>query len=790
MAFDVALYTDVTAREAIDGIDGFNFQSISDGVTGVDQQRIREGLLHRVFPQWALEHDAIDHPESCAFVVHHGRFYLSRGRSTGATNSGRSGNQITQTVITSDPADFVPYRPAQLYGATEWTLAPADGKRSEPWVTPLVIRPDLEVEALQDMVLNDTWSRQALPHYLSMVAAAVDAEPTKLVLVHDELRVVMQWIALGTLFVDPDAARFLQFRALVEDPGRVNATLIGVSPLLARGGFGSANVLDLAKRSLPTNEPSESSRRWATWFLEQSAADALSAVEVARRWTPGLGTALANESAQVVALPGSAVRGESAWRAAMEATERLREAGLRDDVALYSDELCEAAFGYGPTGVDEFALAGRAIRAAHDLGLDDLASGFLVPTLEALTVAPDCTAALASEIATSSHQVQWSSIESRDAASGFVSHLVSSASAERLPALLTMARVIATPVAEEPLSDAVRLLAEAWANDPTVGRDGWSKWVAGKDVLRFALDRLVASLNEGDSKALSALLDGAWDFARAEDESSSLQGWMRAARIARLPPHERADQIVVSAGVSPGAWRVVLAGTSVPGECGLWAAWITYHGLPADMAAELKATIADVLSSAPDPEVTQLAGDWWPLMKCLSSAGDNELEALASEYAHARSAIRLAAEQINARSTVNLSSCAAAIGRLTPLFLSEIGWLLLNTSDSAEVDKILNASSPWGSEAIRLSLIELSSTRLALRAVDYGLVLRSDPDTTVASAAERALSSMFAADPTLIERAKLQPALRRGIDKYLREQSRGRPTHRGVRGSFGRGKER
>ena len=30
--FDVALYTDTRASEAIDGIDGFNFQAISEGM--------------------------------------------------------------------------------------------------------------------------------------------------------------------------------------------------------------------------------------------------------------------------------------------------------------------------------------------------------------------------------------------------------------------------------------------------------------------------------------------------------------------------------------------------------------------------------------------------------------------------------------------------------------------------------------------------------------------------------------------------------------------------------------
>ena len=36
--FDVAIYTDTRANEAIDGIDGFNFQAISEGITAQDRQ--------------------------------------------------------------------------------------------------------------------------------------------------------------------------------------------------------------------------------------------------------------------------------------------------------------------------------------------------------------------------------------------------------------------------------------------------------------------------------------------------------------------------------------------------------------------------------------------------------------------------------------------------------------------------------------------------------------------------------------------------------------------------------
>jgi hypothetical protein len=46
--FEVAVYTDVVAADAVDGVDGFNFQAVSPGVDGGALVQIRERLLHRV----------------------------------------------------------------------------------------------------------------------------------------------------------------------------------------------------------------------------------------------------------------------------------------------------------------------------------------------------------------------------------------------------------------------------------------------------------------------------------------------------------------------------------------------------------------------------------------------------------------------------------------------------------------------------------------------------------------------------------------------------------------------
>ena len=140
--FDVALYTDTRANEAIDGIDGFNFQAISEGMNAQDRQVIRDTMLHRVVVGWNADHDPLEHPPSFAYCEHAGRYYLSRGISTGLTNNGRPGNLLTQAIATCDPDDFGMMRPAQLFGALNWCLEKAPGQMIDRWPSPLAIAPD------------------------------------------------------------------------------------------------------------------------------------------------------------------------------------------------------------------------------------------------------------------------------------------------------------------------------------------------------------------------------------------------------------------------------------------------------------------------------------------------------------------------------------------------------------------------------------------------------------------------------------------------------------------------
>lgn len=789
MAFEVAIYTDVVASEAVDGVDGFNFQSVSSGLTLGDQQRIRESLLHRVVPSWSISHDELSHPPTCAYVVHEGRSYVARGKSTGTTNSGRPGNQLTQAIVTSDPDDFVPYRPAQLYGALEWRLEKASTSELAPWITPLEIRPEFEISALEEFVRNDEWATRILPQYLTMVDEALGAQPKKLILLHADLEVVMRWIALGTLFLDAEAARSLQFRALVDDPWRANAEIVGVSPEFGVGDVSAANVLDLAQRTIPTIVASDVARVRAAWFLEQGADDALNAIEIARRWEPALGPVLANEAARVVSLPDDVAEGRSSWATSMTAIEQLGSAGLRDDLALYAEELCEATLGYGPTSEEEFRLAGKAIRRAHDLGIDEVASGIAVPTLEALAAVPMSSRGFAEELAGADLPITWESADAQQAAGGFLGEVMAGAPASALPDVFAAARIIGAAVPEDSLQPAVANLAALWLRDPALGNGKWQRWMAGHSVASATGRQALNAFSVGDQQALVDLLRGDWDFLAAVVDDPTLNGWLMAGQLGRIPLKEREDQIALTTRIPSGAWRIVLAGSTLPAHAGLWASWITYRGLPDDLAASVRSTLDSARRADPGDGKAPDAGDWSSIMRSLSAATDPELARLSGDYARARSALMRARYDVRARSGARLDECLPFVSGLAPLFLADIGWLLLNSTNGDEVEKLLEASSPWGPESVRTSILALAQAGDGLRAIGHALSARSHPHEDLAAAANAALAKIVDSQPDVAERARKQPRLRGDMEKYLRQRSRSHGTKRKLGGPFGRGKE-
>ncbi len=350
---DVAVYSDTTADESVDGVEGFNFRALSGGITPEDRRRIREELLHRVHPTWNHDHDELAHPPTCAYSRYDGRHYLARGHSTGLTLSGRPGNLVTQVVVTDDVTGFGSFRPAQLYAATTWSLAETPSGDLEPWGVPTSVRPDFEAEALLTMLSQDPWAARVLPHYLTMLEAAASDVPRRLVLIHRDLDVVMRWIAAGSLLLNDESAARLTFRALMDDPSRTEAAVVGVSPEFELEPIVGVHVIDLERRTVSDVQPSDRSLARVAELLRDRPATERAAFDLASRWEAPAGAELAARAAS--ALQGD-IPTADAWTLALELVEAL-DATQADALTQPEPSIVAALADWSPRTADEIRTA-------------------------------------------------------------------------------------------------------------------------------------------------------------------------------------------------------------------------------------------------------------------------------------------------------------------------------------------------------------------------------------------------------------------------------------------------
>jgi hypothetical protein len=351
---DVAVYSDTTAEESIDGVAGFNFRALSPGITDDDRRRIREELLHRVHPTWSHDHDELAHPPTCAYRRIDGRSYLARGHSTGLTLGGRSGNLVTQVVVTDEPSGFGTYHPAQLYAAPDWTLADTPSGDLAPWAAPTKVRADFEADALVAMLRDDPWAVRVLPRYLTMLEAAASEVRQRLVLIHRDLDVVMRWLAAGSVLLGDEAAARLTFRALVDDPSRVEAAVVGLSPEFELEPVTGTNLIDLERRTATDVQPSETSLAIVAALLADPPVTDRPAFDLAATWEPHVGAELAARAAS--ALHGAIPTAE-AWTLAVELVEALDETGATDALVRPDPTIVTALAAWSPGTADEIRTA-------------------------------------------------------------------------------------------------------------------------------------------------------------------------------------------------------------------------------------------------------------------------------------------------------------------------------------------------------------------------------------------------------------------------------------------------
>ncbi|WP_146362305.1 hypothetical protein [Arthrobacter yangruifuii] len=637
MAFESSIYTDVRAGEAVDGVDGFNFQAVSPGMDAGSQQVIRELMLHQISTRWPMDREERDHPPSAAFLQRDGRFYFSRGMSTGATENGRRGNQLTQAVVTRSVDDIRPYRPAQILGAVNWTLEKAAGTTCEQWFAPLELSSGFEADMLLSWLRSDSWMQQVLPAYLTMLEEATGDNPQKVILIHDDLQVVLRWMALGTLLLDASAADRLELRAFVTDPFQTSAKLVGMHPELMRGPLTDTHTINILERTHSNIEPSESARTVLDWALRLDTFDALEVIDIAQRWMPAIGVRYGAAGAEVVTGTRVARVGREEWDLGVSIIEGLASNGLRSDLELYLDELAEAVSSYRLQSADDFARAARATRFAATSAIPGLAEALLAPTFESLAASPEFALTWVRELNPDGGWV-WPRLEAPDSLVENLAQVILEAPAAALSPLLVLVKPLSALLPADRLGPAVDRAAAHVRRNPHSGPEvnGWYGASRARAALRGQLLNEVSAVNPAlPSTTFEELRAGTWDFLAPGEEqltgtSVRFLGMLDAARVAREDVANREALLRTrTRRPDPGSWwRVLYADTALPRDADLWVAWIETVGASSNMQEHIKTGVERILQLSPREVNARDTNRWLALLEALEVRNhpDPELE--------------------------------------------------------------------------------------------------------------------------------------------------------------------
>ena len=686
--FDVLVYTDCSETESVNGRTGFQFTTLSPGATPTDEDFVKRRMLHAV-PIGLAAEDWRDHPSTCAYAVEGGRFYLSRGASTGATLSGRPGNQLTTTIVSSDTGSVLPMRPAQLMSATDWASGRPPAREVGAWPTPLQISSDFEVDALHRLVVEDSWAREAFPAILTMVEQTRAEPRVRLILRSSDQTLVLRWIALVSMFIDADVALGLEFRVFAENPVATSADIVGAHPLMspsltvAQAASSGVNLVDLESREHSRVTPSEAAARHARWFLGGDPYQALDAVEVSTRWATTLPPELAVRAAELATLgTGAGVVTTEVFDIALTALRGLAVGGRVDELDAYGDALADLVTSYAPSGPDALLRVVETMWQLHGAGDAELSQGLTLAALEwAARSRTDAAAWARAHDASRPARLAWPDDEARGRASGLVATILDDAASADLPEAFALAEALGTGIPADRVSGAAIRLATRWAGDPRLGV-AVESWLHGEVVERELRVQLADAIAHEDDAAIAALRAGSWDRMLrrpwAHDPSDPMSIWL-AARALALDPRDRARILEVCAQhARDRTWPLFLehADGLDPDEVALW---VRAHGtLDPGLGTRVERHLAAAASS---PVWVQRGG---PLLEDLASQQLPPTAGVRALLGDHHSILKLFVQAERAHASVpNRSLLALAAGRphLSAIYAALLGHLLIHLTD-------------------------------------------------------------------------------------------------------------
>lgn len=703
--FEVLLYTDCATDESVSGRSGFQFHAESPGATPSDERVVQQRLLY-VVPFAASVDDLDRHPPLCAYLRADDGFYLSRGRSTGATLSGRPGNQLTQAVVTRDAADILPLRPAQLYSAPNWRLEKVAGTRVDGWQTPLEVTPEFDVAGLHELATGDPRLASLLPVLLTMGEQAAARPRVKLILRHRDLDTVMRWIALISLFEDAGRALDLSFRAYADDPLADQADIVAVHPDLAPDfrpdSAPTANVVDLETLAHTDIEPTASAQLHASWFLGGDPYEALDAIEASRRWATVLDPDVAARGAGLAARPSSS--GERTYAMVQDAYEiltTLATTGMADELEAYGDELVDVIAEHSPANGEDITPVIATVWALHAGRQDKLAADVATACLEWARADDSAAHAWAASYPASSiaagATLRWPPEMDLAQPQGLLRDLLESAPDDDLSAWFGIAQTLGLPLANADIAGPIDRLARRWAAEPSLTKIAQAWFHV--DALTLALERhLLQALESGNRQTLDDVADGKWQWLRGDSHdfrgASGLHAWLALEHASRWQedsyPRILAD--VAPALPNWAATEFVPRRADVRSYAEDAVQWLAAHPdtVPDGFAEELAAMMLACCDAAEVNSFTDLMS---VLEAPQRQIGSPSLRAVLADGAVVKRAFDDAEAQIRAPRNQGLVDLAKANPRMLRLRRKELVPLILEAADHDQARTLLVALS-------------------------------------------------------------------------------------------------
>lgn len=583
MSFGSLIYTDASREESINLRTGFQFHAVSDGVDQEDEK-----LAHNVL--YVVPHSLVqrrleieDFPQSFAYLAVEGRYFVARGRYLGRMADGRSGNQVTHCIVTHDTNDFVGHLPAQLFGASAWTLQKSSTTTLPLITTPLSIEGSFGLSTLHSLATASGEAMDALPRFLTMIEQASRKPRTRLVLLHTDLQTIAQWISLGTLFLDRETALSTSFYVFSDKPlADARFAIVGTNPERVEQPISSdTNCFDLTSFQGTAVEADDTARAYARWFLQSDPSQALEAVQLSQRWQRLVSSDVAVVAAERVVLDSRQDRNPA--RPSATVLEALATHQQDDDLSTFGSPLVDAVHEFDPSDVAFIELLGRTILALRRSSRNELMVGCTLAALEAAALSSEASSLWARTMAAEaiSSTIDWPDQDARNHAAGLLTIILGDASDDILPKAFSLAQWLNTGVSYEHIDSSISRLAQLWASNPRLEPQHTS-WLHGERVQVAVCDTLSARFNSTQrSDVVAQLLAGTWDWA-AEIPSvftpeSPLFPWLLSRKLTKLSPAERRQTLEQYASqCTPASWAAFF-GFGAPLDISLLDVWLRAH---------------------------------------------------------------------------------------------------------------------------------------------------------------------------------------------------------------------